>query len=446
MTKPTWVDETKIMAAERAWAQQCEGLRTSVKELIKDSKDTLQDFRSLPGNEKASYVCEMALLEKRIEWLGATVLESTQKLQDMISKQQNPRQDAEASEVMTTSEDLSAVGRAPPCASWLSLKTVGSLLALGSYRQCKSTADIKEKTDALKKEKGYVQDLMASTKTALGDLRTAKKRADAARKRAEEKATKKEEKKRKDIEEPKKRRKSIGAAKKHPVLSDDMIETGFPRLPHSSLDSALAFDFVLKPWVFRGDAADFMNVAAPGEEASEFARVFKTSALRVTEGQASRKVQPDLAKKFCTRVSDDLNNMWYPGPNESAQPAPADGTAKAMAATLCGIAAGHMSISKFEVALCPMVKYVWGGTALASVWVPSVLLGDAKGSQQQATTAEFQHMAMQADIKQVVSASKDEDIFVGTIGPGDFLYVPAGALFSVQARLGNESFLASSTS
>ena len=171
------------MAAERTWDQACEALRTSISEVIKDSESALDEFRQL-GPETANYTSEMQLLERRLQWLSATVdSEHPERLPEMIAKQKLPLTQETAGETRATTEDMSAIGRAPPCSSWMSLRTISGLLALGTFRSCKSTAEIKEKNEELKKEKGYILDLVAGTKTALNDMKTAKKRAEAAKKK-----------------------------------------------------------------------------------------------------------------------------------------------------------------------------------------------------------------------------------------------------------------------
>ena len=43
--KVTWVDETKITAAERAWAQGCQTMREAAVELVEQSNSKLAEFR-----------------------------------------------------------------------------------------------------------------------------------------------------------------------------------------------------------------------------------------------------------------------------------------------------------------------------------------------------------------------------------------------------------------
>ena len=99
------------------------------------------------------------------------------------------------------------------------------LWSLGAFRSCKSTAEIKEKNEELKKEKGYILDLVAGTKTALNHMKMAKKRAEAAKKKEKERAAKKEQKQREEDEKAadpqRKRRRTSGRKRQHPVLADE---------------------------------------------------------------------------------------------------------------------------------------------------------------------------------------------------------------------------------
>ena len=305
--KTTWVDETKIMAAERTWGQACEALRTSISEVIKDSESALDEFRQL-GPETANYTSEMQLLERRLQWLSATVdSEHPERLPEMIAKQKLPLTQETAGETRTTTEDMSAIGRAPPCPSWMSLRTISGLLALGTFRSCQSTAEIKEKNEELKKEKGYILDLVAGTKTALNDMKTAKKRAEAAKKKEKERAAKKEQKQREEDEKAadpqRKRRRTSGRKRQHPVLADEKaLSKGYPSL---SPTAPLSYDQVLKPWVRRVDTESFLS-SLPMQEVTDFSNIFKTSSLRTTEGLATRKMNPEGARIFCQHVGDQV--------------------------------------------------------------------------------------------------------------------------------------------
>ena len=177
--------------------------------------------------------------------------------------------------------------------------------------------------------------------------------------------------------------------------------------------------------------------------AEEFAKVFKNSSLRVTDGQASRRLDDELGKKFCSAVREALCNAFDVGADFSAQPRPDESVAKIMAPAFFALIAQHLSLAKYETALAPMVKYIVQGTVVVSVWVPRAVLYPREGSSEGTMmTNDFQTLAIKATLDDVKSASSD--IYVSTVGPGDMVYIPPGALTSWQARerLANRDFFA----
>ena len=234
--KVTWVDETKITAAERAWMQGCQALREAATELLEQSNSKLVEIRG--GPDAGNFVAELSLLNRRKEWLAAILRPQPEQLSNLISQQKQQQAHASArdgcsgpaSEVHTSTADLSAVSRAPPCSAWESLMTLTQLQALGDFHDCKGQADIKTKNEALKKQKAHLQNLMAAIRTALNDLATAKKRVETMRKKAEEKAKKSEEKRKKmDEDKPKKKRSKV-APSKHPLVDPTTPSMEVPQL------------------------------------------------------------------------------------------------------------------------------------------------------------------------------------------------------------------------
>ena len=194
--KVTWVDETKITAAERAWMQGCQALREAATELLEQSNSKLVEIRG--GPDAGNFIAELSLLNRRKEWLDAILRPQPEQLSNLISQQKQQQAHASArdgcsgpaSEVHTSTADLSAVSRAPPCSAWESLMTLTQLQALGDFHDCKGQADIKTKNEALKKQKAHLQNLMAAARTALNDLATAKKRVETMRKKPKRKQRK----------------------------------------------------------------------------------------------------------------------------------------------------------------------------------------------------------------------------------------------------------------
>ena len=179
------MDETKITAAERAWQQSCEKLRSSATELEADCLQKLQTFRGYADRDL--YKAEMSVLGRRLEWLSAALDSNPEKVRNLIAQQRASATQkvrgpsSAASQPQTTPDDLSAMGRAPPCAAWAAIISISELQALGDFQGCRSQKDIRDKTDSLKKPRADLQSLVSATKSAGNDLSTAKKRADINR-------------------------------------------------------------------------------------------------------------------------------------------------------------------------------------------------------------------------------------------------------------------------
>ena len=106
-----------------------------------------------------------------------------------------------------------------------------------------------------------------------------------------------------------------------------------------------------------------------------------------------------------------------------------------MAPTLLGVAANHNFIAKFEAALCPMIKFIVSGTCLMSIWTPERLLEKTPRSKQKMDTVKLSQFVVDATEDDVQQAAEQEEFFLATVRPGDFLYVPPGCLSSMQAWL-----------
>ena len=437
-----WIDETKVTAAERAWNTSCCALRTAAQEVVQSCTSSLNDFRALP--DRQSYSAEMGLVLRRSQWVEAFLGQGKngQTLAMLIQEQKSGAQTAPESDATpaalpdgkTTTADFGAVSRAAPCACWQQLESLSELLAL-DFKRCRSQSDIKRRKDELQQKRMFANDLLAAARGAVNDMITAKKRADQAQKRQEEKARKDAEK-RGNADEPAKRRKKKTG--KHALINaeDESSFQSFPRF------SPLGFD-VRRPFIYRPGPSrmeGFRESAAKG--LADFREVFKSSNLRVTEGKATRVASREVADAFVKEVQTALSGtiaIGYLAEKDGAGPAPGSGSQdagdrdraaagmveKVMKPQWFGMVPDHMSLGRYEAGLLPMIKWVVQGTFLCSVVTCDELTTDKRTGD------------LQAKVTSKTDGVAKENFFMGTLGPGDFLYVPAGALTSVQANRGS---------
>ena len=130
----TWMDETKITAAERTWSETVSSLERVMNTVLDDANAILQEFRK--STDKNRYQKEMAILDKRVSWATAVVDGSIQsKIDEQKALQGRPQ--AAGLGALTTTSDMSALSRAAPCATWEELKSIAALRANGGkYRTC----------------------------------------------------------------------------------------------------------------------------------------------------------------------------------------------------------------------------------------------------------------------------------------------------------------------
>ena len=294
-------------------------------------------------------------------------------------------------------------------------------------------AGYQKKKDELQQKKAYASDLLSAAKGAVNDMVTAKKRADQAQKRQEEKA-KKEAEKRKQDEPVKRRKKKTG---KHALISPEP-ESSFQSFARFS---PLKFD-VSQPFIYRPSPSTMDGLQkSAAKELADFREVFKSSNLRVTEGKATRVASSEVADAFVKEVQRALSCLFavgYLAEKDAGGPAPGSGSADAGPATSMvekvmkpqwfGMVPDHVSLARYEAGLLPMIKWVAQGTFLCSVVTCGELLANT----------DMRTGDLQAKVTSKTDAVAKEDFFMGTLGPGDFLYVPAGALTSVQENRGFE--------
>ena len=187
LEKGPWFDaEAKTRRAERAYRQQIKNLGLDVSKVSKQMSEVLSEFRGKPS-DAAEFACEMALVQKRLDWLNAVAHKCDE--EELINKINDQNQSgAAAPDDITESRDLSAVARAGPCPGFELLKTLGHLDAMGeNFRPCTSQDDIKRTFDDIQPRKKAVSVLMQACRAAVANLLGARKRALENKKRQEEK-------------------------------------------------------------------------------------------------------------------------------------------------------------------------------------------------------------------------------------------------------------------
>ena len=124
---------------------------------------------------------------RRQEWLVAVRDGQEEKLKELLQQDQNDAASA------ADSRDAAAVGRAGPCAGYESLKTLASFQSHAvKFRQCTSTATLKATNEECAPTKKLLNVLIASCRTAVTELRSAKQRALNAEAAAQKKREKEE--------------------------------------------------------------------------------------------------------------------------------------------------------------------------------------------------------------------------------------------------------------
>ncbi|CAE7468859.1 unnamed protein product [Symbiodinium sp. CCMP2592] len=427
----TWMDETKITAAERAWSETISSLETVMHKVIEDAKATLQEFRN--STDKSRYQKEMAILDKRMSWAAAVVDGS---IQNKINEQkalQGKSQAAGAGAVTTTS-DMSALTRAAPCATWEDLKSLAALrLDGGKYRACADPVaccflqrfkietanrdDLKAVTEKLKEQKRVQMVLIQATKAAQSDLTNARKRFEANQKREAEKQKKEEEKKAKQEKDSKAKRPKVKAKSVHAVLNPELMSV-LPELPRYAADAGFdwatsAHELLHLPWVQRAGLGSMNQFADLNELLQEFAQAFKQSALRVTDLQSA------YSKTF-----------------PSTPLVMGEAAKKLLRPALFAIAQNHCSIAKFEPGLLGSLRYHHAGSYLASIWVPK----DDEGEPPKDFFKDVTDSVSKATPDDVKEMGKAKLFFMGTVSEGDLLYIPPGALVSVQVGGQGDTF------
>ena len=93
------------------------------------------------------------------------------------------------------------------------------------------------------------------------------------------------------------------------------------------------------------------------------------------------------------------------------------------------------SKAESSVSSSKLKKAPASGTCLMSIWTPERLLEKTPCSRQKMDTVKLSQFVVDATEDDVQQAAEQEEFFLATVGPGDFLYVPPGCLSSMQAWL-----------
>ena len=165
----------------------------------------------------------------------------------------------------------------------------------------------------------------------------------------------------------------------------------------------------------------------------EFGALFANSNFRVTEGRAQLPLNKPLSDIFLPALQKKLMPKWHKqfasvqlaAKDEASYPE----VAKILTPATFGLAASHISVGKFELNLFPCIRVTWCGQRFVSVvlleGVKASLEGQCEWSLQAAQ--EWAFRATASDVSKLIAAGH---AMCGTVGPGDALYVPAGALIS----------------
>ncbi|CAL1149504.1 unnamed protein product [Cladocopium goreaui] len=388
--KGKWFDaETKCRKAERVFLASIDSLQSNMEKVIKETQAALEEFRQAPDREE--FQEEMQILERCV---GKKLKEESQKKRD-------------ADDSKTTSRDVSALHRAGPCRDFELLKSLEYMRRHATnYRTCQSNDAIKKVTDESAEWKKVALTLLTAVKAAKTDLQSAKKRKDANQKKEEDKVA----------------RAAKAAAKSR---ADKIAAKG------RTAEADTAQGKVRKRVAPQG----IQGTTAAVERLGAFGKVFTGSSLRVTEGRAHavwNQHTPNATKEMRElvahmHVAAALPVTWRLHSEAEKQP-PSDACSPAenkldaaMKISTFGLAGCTVSHSRTEVGLLPCFRWVQAGTMMVAVGVPQT------NSDMLQKMQDIMQSSSEDSIQKVC---REEVLRFATVGPGDLLYIPPGAVVS----------------
>ncbi|CAE7825398.1 SHE10 [Symbiodinium sp. CCMP2456] len=416
-----WFDaESRTRKAERMWEQQMTNLRREMDKVSGDMTAVLTEFRG--SSDASKYSCEMLLVQKRQEWLDATLEPEEASLTSKVAKQQDCVQAVADTESAADSRDALAVAKAGPCAGWESLVTVSSLLAKATeFRACASDNDIKKHLESLVPAKKLLSTLMQACKAATGELLS-------ARKKDQQNLEKRKEKELKDATAEKKRAAAVAGQGWVPVWGDEAVQMP---MRTSWCEEWKGLD---KPFVLTKCedcfAHDDVSKAMKG-----FMAIFKESSMRITEGRAQAPASAEASQAFCkvlqAKVPKEIDgHAVVMGLESEQQQKQWPDLHKALLCSTFGVAASHVSVAKLELHLMPCLRATFHGTRFVTILLLNAVVELLQSQSKEDTLHRVQEFAFKCTEADVEKLKASGGAFCGTVGPNDILFTPGGALVS----------------
>ena len=430
-----WFDrETKCRKAERTFTESVDNLEKAMKQTLQETQDIMDEFRNhLAIGDANPYEAELAILEKRRNWLQA-VFDGQNSLQKLLAEFDQEDSGQGQEDGKTTSHDVAALGRAGPCRGFRELEGLNFLRKFGEeFRTCATADEIKDKADIGAQRRKMMQTLLQAVKAAKTDLTGAKKRVESNAKKEAEKAKKVEAARAKEA-----------ATKAASGSGTERARAASKKVPHGGLlmDSSKSWwsgDCGITVCQGQGDRSA-LDVCAPclitgvgipaelGQRMAEFGTVFAKSALRTTEGRAQiqwkQEETPQLVQ--CVQDSALIPEQWRMELTSSeleglCEEGAAAQLLKLMRPCAFGIAASAMQVGRTELTLLPCFRWVQTGTMMVAVWAPPQDVAAGAVSAAQRVLAE-------GNEAQLANAAQAGHLKTATVGPGNLLYVPPGAV------------------
>lgn len=396
------------------------------------------------------FALEMTVVARRAEWVSAVLNLDEERLEQMITKADvaNSEESSAAS-----SRDLAGAMRVGPCPGFELLKPLCALRSMsGRFRSCGCPADIKTINDEAQVIKRQMNVLQQSCKTALNELTSARTRSKLEKERlrlAEEKRMKGAVAERRADG---RKKAADNRAKRVKMSSHAIFELHSDSYPIVSASQWSDVWDLTSPFMVSSQISLFDAHSRLKPILSEFAAAFDDSSLKVTDGRAHYPMPAEVAlaaSAACQKLIPEgvqgdprrhielsMNGRYamYMGRYPNFE--------QCMVASSFGIAAAHVSIARFELHMLPCLRATLRGTRLVGI---VNALSAKKFMQQQNINAS----PNAADVQNwVAGASKDDleslaksapnTVALATVGPGDLLYVQAGAIICHKVMPGED--------